>query len=133
MKITEARVYAVWCGAILSGSLAWASSGERGKLDVAFREAWRDSFGTDVTNEIAKELPRNGEDAIAFARASRFICDRSSLVENRLVWLCSRYAWGFFDPPLLKRERWLFEVECKEARPPCVAVRHRGYAANAPL
>jgi hypothetical protein len=32
MKITEARVYAVWCGAILVGSMAWASSGERGKL-----------------------------------------------------------------------------------------------------
>lgn len=133
MKVTEARVYAIWCGAILFGSMAWAFSGERGKLDVAFREAWRDRFGTDVTDDIAKALPRSGEDIIAFAGASEFKCDRTSLVEDRVVWICSRFAWGFFDPPFLKRERWIFEVACKEARPPCEMSRHRGHAANAPL
>lgn len=133
MKVTEVRVYAIWFGAVLFGSMAWAFSGERGKLDAAFREAWRDSFGTDVTDEIAKALPSRDEDVVALARASDFTCDRNSLVEGRVVWLCSRFAWGFFDPPFLKRERWVFEVECKETRPPCEVARYRGHAANAPL
>ncbi|WNJ88937.1 hypothetical protein [Bosea sp. 685] len=133
MKLTEMRVYAAWCGVILLGSIVWASSQERGKLDEAYRAAWRDSFGTDVTDDIAKALHRNGEDVIAFAQSSGFTCDRSSYVQDRAIWLCSRYAWGFFDPPFLKRERWVFEVECKEIRPLCAVGKHRGQASNAPL
>lgn len=133
MKLTEMRVYAAWSGVILLGLIVWASSQDRGKLDDAFREASRDSFGTDVTDDIAKALPRNSEDVTAFARSSGFTCDRSSFVQDRAIWLCSRYAWGFFDPTFLKRERWVFEVECKETRPPCAVARHRGHASNAPL
>lgn len=96
-----------------------------GPLEAAFRNAWRDDFGTDVTDDIASVLSadRAPRDMVDLARADGFSCAASKLTTDRRIWVCMRRAWSL-NLIVPKLERWILEFECNPTRSQCSAIRH---------
>lgn len=140
MQRLEVKVYAAWIVAIATVLAAifvyWQGTG---KLERAFRDAWRDSFGTDATGDtaIALALPTrrpfpDAADAEGFIERNGFTCARSELIKHRKLFICQRHAWVLGDLFLPKRELWTIEFECDATLARCTIVDYRATISNAP-
>lgn len=141
MQRLELKVYAPWVVAIaiVLAAISVHQQGS-GKLEKAFRDAWRDSFGTDATNDsaIALVLPTHrpfpdAADAEGFIERNGFTCARAELVKHRKLFVCRRHAWVLGDLFLPKRELWTLEFECDATLAHCTIVDYRATILNAPL
>lgn len=113
---------------------------ETGKLERAFRDAWRDSFGTDATGDMAIALAfptrrpfPDAADAEGFVERNGFTCARSEQDKYRKLFICRRHAWVLGDLFLPKRELWTLEFECDAALAHCTVIGYRATILNAPL
>ncbi|HEX8663451.1 MAG TPA: hypothetical protein VF744_05425 [Beijerinckiaceae bacterium] len=96
----------------------------RGPLETAFHEAPRDSFGTDVTEDVARALPlgTHAPQAVQYVEENGFMCHRSELAGDRQLWTCQRRA---FRLGRIGYERWTLEFECDRRLAPCTMIKHR--------
>jgi hypothetical protein len=93
---------------------------DRGSLITAYDEAWRDSFGTDVTKDVAAALPleKSAWEIMQIAKINGFECRRSELLKDREFYVCQRrrlrlnaFSFSF--------EKWGLEFECRTELPRC--------------
>ena len=101
-------------------SALW-SSASRTQLEAAFRNAWRDSFATDISSDVAiataLKLGGHSGHVETMIEDSGFICAKATLVRNNL-WVCQRWAWHWHDV-LPKHERWTIEFDCNAKLAQC--------------
>jgi hypothetical protein len=124
------RIILAWIGALaMVAGLVYCSS-DRGRIVDAYDSAWRDSFGTDLTNEVALALAlrpnRHSSDIVPVLESNGFMCFQSKIITERSIWNCQRRA---LRPRLLgsgrSLEHWVLEFECDKALAHCTIINYR--------
>lgn len=118
----------IWLGAVAAFLLAAVLIQRRAfpspdrplEISEAFRHAWRDSFGTDVADDLAKVLQIDHlyEDFVYRLEWDGFNCTLSQLNSASHHFICTRHAWSF-HALLPQRERWTLEVLCASRSAGC--------------
>ncbi|WP_175493811.1 hypothetical protein [Microvirga guangxiensis] len=107
-------------GALILLSLIGLRLFDRGPLITAYDEAWRDSFGTNVTEDVAAALPldKSAREMMQFVESNGFACKRSELLQDFGFHICQRRR---LRVRLLSfaYEKWVLEFECRAKLPRC--------------
>jgi hypothetical protein len=128
----EGRAYALYVAGLVAFCAAMIIYfGQQGPVEAAFRSARRDSFGTDITEDIAPALPlgRHSDDIVSYVERNGFMCNNSQLSPNAKIWICQRRAWVWRDLGP-KQERWVLEFECDPKLAYCTMIKHFGEIRN---
>jgi hypothetical protein len=99
----------------------------QGEIAQVFDRAPRDSFATDISEDVRKVLPIGVHlpDVRRVLQANLFTCRQSLLAEPRKIWICQRQAYRFGKLVTLKAptETWFLEFECDQQLASCTILR----------